>query len=114
SNAGFDEQLDADRFIAWLDVLMDSGEAVAAQKMAAIDIDLTIAALAAHVRVFDCAAVSDYVTLDGEEIAARRSVNDGLASELGGYLIQATRDESWATIVGVLTCLEDHCPDHFD
>src|SRR5204862_7537215 len=43
---GLDEQLDPDRFGQWLEVLMESGAAVAAQKLAGVDLDLVIAALA--------------------------------------------------------------------
>ena len=50
---GLDEQFDADRFGVWLEVLMESGAGVAAQTLAEMDVDLVIAALAQHARVFD-------------------------------------------------------------
>ena len=40
---GRDEQFDADRFGVWLEVLLESGASVAAQKLAAMDVDLVIA-----------------------------------------------------------------------
>jgi uncharacterized protein DUF6178 len=43
---GWDEQLDADRFATWLEVLLDAGAAAAAEKIAAMEVDLVIAALA--------------------------------------------------------------------
>ena len=46
---GRDEALDGDRFGVWLGVLMESGAAVAAQKLVGVDPDLVIAALAQHV-----------------------------------------------------------------
>src|SRR5262249_33774480 len=75
SRPGLDDQFDADRFGTWLDVLMESGAAVAAHKVAGMDADLVIAALAQHVRVFDGAAVSWFQTLDGE-ISERRRASD--------------------------------------
>jgi hypothetical protein len=48
---GFDEQLDPNRFGQWLEVLMESGAAVTAQKLIGIDLDLVVAAFAQHLRV---------------------------------------------------------------
>ena len=67
---GLDEQFDADRFGVWLEVLVESGAKVAAQKLAGMDVDLVSAGLARHVRVYDIAAVTPYTTTDGEEAAA--------------------------------------------
>jgi hypothetical protein len=62
---GLEEQFDADRFGVWLEVLVEAGAAVAAQKLAEIDIDLVIAALAQHLRVFDRAAILLSATAGG-------------------------------------------------
>src|SRR5262249_49753675 len=53
---GADETFDADRFGVWLDVLMESGAPLAAEKLLGLDAELVIAALAQHMRVFDRAA----------------------------------------------------------
>src|SRR5437762_4548213 len=97
---GQDEQLDADRFATWLEVLMDCGDALAAKAIAAMDADLVVAVLAEHLRVFDCAAVS--------ELAVK-----GLTCEIGGYLIEARRDIAWDAIVAVLLSLDANDPDCF-
>src|SRR3954468_18512872 len=55
---GADEAFDADRFGVWIAVLMDSGAAVAAEKLVALDIELVVTGLARHASVFDHAAVS--------------------------------------------------------
>lgn len=96
---GFDEQFDADRFGVWLEALVESGAAVAAQTVARMDVDLVAAALAHHARVFDLAAVSPSLA------------TDGLSCDVGGYLIVATRTDSWDAIVAVLTALD---ADHHD
>jgi hypothetical protein len=67
---GLDEQFDADRFGLWLEVMMESGAAVAAQKLAETDVDLAIAGFAQHMLVFDPAAVSPSASMDGEEMSA--------------------------------------------
>jgi hypothetical protein len=95
---GVDEQLDADRFGVWLEVLLECGAAVAAQKLADMDVDLVIAALAQHMLVFDLAAV------------ARSAPSD---CDIGGYRVVATRTGWWDAIAAVLILLEAERPDYF-
>jgi hypothetical protein len=111
--AGVEEQFDADRFGVWLDVLMESGAFVAAQKLAEMDVDLLVAGLAQYVRVFDVASLSA-PPMDGEEPAEMGYDNDGPDCEIGGYLIVAVRSGSWDSIVGALAVLEAEHRDHFD
>ena len=113
AQAGVDEQFDADRFGVWLDVLMESGAGVAARKLADMDVDLLVAGLAQHVRVFDVAALSS-PQMDGEEPAENGDENDGPDCEIGGYLIVALRTGSWDSIAGALAVLESEHRDRFD
>jgi hypothetical protein len=110
--AGSDEEFDAGRFGMWLEVLMQSGAAVAAEKLAGLDIDLVIAGLAHHVAVFDFAAASSYTTLDGEQTPGR-DTHDGLVRELGGYLIESGRTSVWDAILDLLAYLESDRPEYF-
>ncbi len=110
---GLDEHLDADRFGVWLDVLMEAGATVAARKVAGMNVDLVIAALAEHVLVVDRAAVSPYTTTDGEEITPRHRSSDALDCEVGNYVVGARRTSSWDTIVALLLALEAQHPDYF-
>ena len=109
---GMDELLDSDRFAVWLDVLMESGAAAAAQKLLGIDADLVIAALAQHVLVSDRAAVSS-LTIDGELVAQDDSRNDRLHCEIGNYRIEAKRSDGWSTIVDLLLFMDAQHPDGF-
>jgi hypothetical protein len=109
---GLDEELDPDRFGVWLDVLLESGATVAAQKIAGTDVDLVIAALARQMLVFDAAAVASFETGDGEVIERRRP-SDGLNCEVGGYQIAAKRRDGWDSIVALLLALDAEHPDYF-
>jgi hypothetical protein len=116
ARAGRDEQFDADRFGVWLEVLVETGAAAAAQKLAGMDVDLVVAGLAEHARVYDLAAVTPYETTDGELItfyADAISVYEGLTFDVGGYLLVAKRADSWEAIVEVLTSLDAGHPDYF-
>ncbi len=117
AKAGQDEQFDADRFGVWLEVLVETGAAAAAQKLAGMDVALVIAGLAQHTLVYDIAAVTPYETTDGELItfyADEISVfDDGLTFDVGGYLLVAKRADSWEAVVEVLTSLDAEHPDYF-
>src|SRR5436189_1741656 len=55
---GRDEEFDEDRFGEWLEVLADTGSAVAARIVAALDTHLVIAGLSRFIQVLDPAAVA--------------------------------------------------------
>jgi len=106
---GRDEQFDADRFGVWLEVLVEAGVAVAAQKLSEMDPSIVTAGFAQHLRVFDRAAVSRYTTTDGVEIDEKVDRERELTCDVGDYLVVARRTDSWEAIVAVLTSLaEDH------
>src|SRR5262245_7648462 len=117
AKAGLDEQFDADRFGVWLEVLMETGAAAAAQKLGGMDVDLVVAGLAQHALVYDIGAVTPYETTDGELITfyadAIRVFDDGLKFDVGGYLLLAKRADSWEAIIEVLTSLDAWRPDYF-
>ena len=48
-----DEQFDVNRFGEWLEMLVDTGESVAARTVAALDTHLVIVGLSRYLRVFD-------------------------------------------------------------
>lgn len=102
---GLDEQFDADRFGLWLEVMVESGATVAAQKLAGVDVDLAIAGFAQHMLVFDPAAVSPSAPKDGD-MPAVGALNDGSSCDVGGYLVVARRGDSWDAILEVLTSLD--------
>ena len=95
---GLVERFDADRFGVWLEVLVDCSPLVAAGKLAAMDADLVIGGLAAHVRVLDPGV---------------RALGDRLTCDIGGYLVGPLRTDSWDAIVGALVALHQEHPDCF-
>jgi hypothetical protein len=109
---GADEQLDAARFGTWLEVLMEAGAAVAAEKIMGLDIELVTAGLARHVAVFSSAAVSSYTMLDGTVVPGRELRGD-LGREIGGCAIQSRRTAAWDAIVELLIFLDAEHPEYF-
>lgn len=113
AKAGLDEQFDADRFGVWLEVLLETGADVAAQKLAGMNVELVVTGLAQHALVYDRAAVTPYETLDGERMEPIRADDGGLTSDFGGYLLVARRADSWEAIIEVLMSLGAGHPDYF-
>ena len=109
---GRDEAFDASRFGAWLDVLMQAGEDVAAKKLAGLDLQLVVAGFSQHVLVFDLAAVMPYTTLDGNDIAGR-SFDNASTADVGGFVVEARRPDAWDTIVSMLAVLNVERPEYF-
>ena len=110
---GLDEQFDARRFGTWLQVLIEGrGAEGAAQLLAELPIDGVIVGLAQHVRMFDIATLA-YETLDGHLVDLRAD-GDVLTCEVGGYRLEARRDDAWDAIVEVLLALDAGHRDRFD
>jgi Family of unknown function (DUF6178) len=107
-----DEEFDADRFGVWLQVLMEAGAPIAAQKLVALDLELVIAGFARLAAVFDHLAVSGFTTLDGEHRPGR-VLHGGPVSEIGGYVIEARRRSAWDAIVDLLVFLDAEHREYF-
>jgi hypothetical protein len=118
ASAGGDDRFDVQRFGAWLEALMDEGEAVAAGVVARMDEPLAIAGLSRYVRVFDPGV---FEPVNASDLEWRDNVgrdfnpaswqhSDALESEVGGYVIRARTTDAWDAIVGLLTTLADDHP----
>jgi len=84
--AGGTEQFDAARFGAWLEALMEEGDAVAARVVAQMDQSLAVAALSRYVRVFDPGIFEPTFSSDEEREWNGPQPTDDSECEVGGYL----------------------------
>jgi hypothetical protein len=115
---GRDEQFDVDRFGEWLEVLVETGDSVAARTVAALDTHLVIAGLSRYLRVFDPgtfepAESSDDEPMDRNEKMNSETSGDEVECEVGGYLVRARRTDAWDAIVTLLATLETEHPHYF-
>ena len=111
AHPGRDEQFDVDRFGEWLEVLVDTGDSVAARTVAALDQQVVIAGLSRYLRVFDPGtfeptAQSDDEPMDRHEMMNSETSGDVPECEVGGYLVRARRTDAWDAIVTLLVALE--------
>jgi len=115
--AGGTERFDAARFGAWLEALMEEGEAVAARVIAEMDVTLSVAALSHYVRVFDPGVFLPAFSSDDEHEWNGPAPSNDDECDIGGYRIRArTPDDgeaSWDAIVGLLTTLSEERPRAF-
>jgi hypothetical protein len=110
-DAGSDEQFDVDRFGEWLEVLVDTGDSVAARTVAALDKHLVIVGLSRYLRVFDPGTFEPTESSDDEPMDRNEKMNSEtsgnvLECEVGGYLVRAGRTDAWDAIVTLLSTLE--------
>src|SRR5467141_2320371 len=115
---GRDEQFNVDRFGEWLEVLVDTGDSVAARTVATLDKHLVIVGLCRYLRVFDPGtfeptASSDDESMDRNEMMNSETSGDVLECAVGGYLVRARRADGWDAIVTLLVTLDTEQHDYF-
>ncbi len=107
---GHDEQFDVDRFGEWLEVLVETGDSVAARTVAALDTHLVIVGLCRYLRVFDPGIFEPTAQSDDEPTDRHEAMREGggewLECEVGGYLVRARRTDAWDAIGTLLVTLE--------
>ena len=115
---GGDETFDVDRFGEWLEVLIDTGDAVAARTVASLDLNLVVAGLSRYVRVFDPGIFEPVAQTDDEAPDRRDAMHEGGAGglfecEVCGYIVRARRTDAWDAIIALLIALEAGHGDYF-
>jgi hypothetical protein len=99
---GADEVLDTDRFGEWVETLVARDAATAARVIARCDPSLVVTALSRFIRVHDPSVLEPTESTDDERRDDVLFVPDGLTAEVGGYIVQARREDNWDAIAGLL------------
>jgi hypothetical protein len=110
---GADEKLDADRFGEWMEALAGRDEATAARVIARCDRSLVVTALSRFLRVHDPGVLEPTESTDDERPQDLLFAAEGLTAEVGGYIVQARREDAWDAIVGLLVELSASDADCF-
>lgn len=100
---GQEERFDADRFAVWLEVLVDAGEALAAEKLAGLDFDFVTAALTRHFLILD----------QTWHLTRFHPLESSRSFEIGGYTAVARGGDSPDAFLSVLRTLDSNHPDFF-
>lgn len=122
---GRDGEFDADRFGEWLEVLVETGESVAARIVAGLDQQVVVNGLSRYIRVLDPGIFEPIAQSDDEMPDREEALREGdfkpqydpdggrLETEVGGYMVRARRTDAWDAIVTLLVALETEYSNHF-
>lgn len=107
ARVGEDERFDADRFLTWLAVMLEAGDAFVAQKLAELPIDLVTLAFHEHLLVLDMDALLQEMQGGGDDVdQVEKALSDCLSEELEEYRIVARRPEGWDDLLTAILALD--------
>lgn len=100
------ETFDRRRFVTWLEVLLEAGDAAVARRVEELDEEFVAHALSALVRVFDHEALRERIVAEDEGEAADRALEHALCEEIDGYLLVARDEEGWDAVLALVLALD--------
>lgn len=101
------ETFDPARFVVWLEVLLDAGEAQAAQRFTQLSFDFVVQALSSLVLVVDHDALLDRMA-PGDAAARRadKAIESTLSEEIDGYLLLSRQPDGWDAVLSLILALD--------
>jgi len=108
---GEDEAFDAARFVVWLEVLLEGGEAFVADRLAELSEDFLVFAVSRLVRVLDVAVLTTWATAPGEADLLDTVVETQPCQELDEYLMVSRTEWGWDAVLTTLLALDERHPD---
>ena len=108
---GEQERFDPQRFLLWLEILLEAGESFVVNKLLELPEDVVTLALQRHILVLDLAELA--ASMQAADEVEARQLDKALEScpyeELGEYQVMARSPDGWDTILTVLLALDrDH------
>jgi hypothetical protein len=108
---GQDEEFDACRFVVWLEVLLEAGDAFVADRLAELSEDFLVFAFAQILRVLDTAMVAASIA-DADEAGLIDKVLDSqICQELDEYLIVSRVESGWDALWVTVLALDARHPE---
>ena len=107
SGPSADERFEPRRFVLWLEVMLEAGEAVLADKLAELPEDLLALAFSELVLVIDL----DEVTLSAIDEELEKVLEEGPYLEVGPHRAIARRPDGFDAVSAALTALDERHPD---
>lgn len=106
--AGERESFDVRRFVVWLEVLLEAGDEVAADRVAELDEDFVAHALGGVLLVIEEDALRERLD-DGDEDGARqvdKSLESALTEDIDGYILVAKQHDGWDAALSLVLALD--------
>jgi Family of unknown function (DUF6178) len=106
--AGEDERFDAERFLLWLSVMLEAGDAFVANKLAELPPDLVTLAFHRQVLVLDVERMmTDMSELDAHEVnRIEKALSNCLSEEFETYQVIARQQEGWDDVWAAIVALD--------
>jgi hypothetical protein len=108
---GEDEAFDAARFVVWLEVLLEGGEAFVADRLAELSEDFLVFAVSRLVRVLDVAVLTAWANDPGEADLLDEVVETQPCQELDEYLMVSRTEWGWDAVLTTLLALDERHPE---
>jgi uncharacterized protein DUF6178 len=108
---GGDDRFDGDRFLVWLEVMTEAGDAFVAERLASIPEDLVTLALHEHLLVLDVdELLAEMRGLDEDDgKAVEKALSNCLSEEIDQYQLVARRHDGWDTVLAAVLAMDrDH------
>ncbi len=104
---GEDEQFDDARFVTWLAVMRESGDAFVAERLAELPEELVALAMAGQLLVFSSTDLQAELGPGGDDAdAVEKALSSCLSEELDDYLVVSRANEGWDDVLAALLALD--------
>lgn len=104
---GGEEQLSPERFVLWLEVLAESGEAFVADRLAALPESMLVQAFAEQLLVLDVDALALMMSGSAPDHLVEKALEASFAIELDRFLILSKRQEGWDAVSAAVLALDE-------
>ncbi len=104
------EMFDRERFVAWLEVLLEAGDSAAARRITELSDDFVVRALSSIVLVLDNEELMLRMGEGGEDARmADKAIESCLSEEIEGYLLISLAHDGWDAVLALVLALDrDH------
>ncbi|MCU0691683.1 MAG: DUF6178 family protein [Polyangiaceae bacterium] len=108
ARVGARESLDVGRFVVWLEVLLEAGDEVAADRVAELDEDFVAHALGGVVLVIEEDALRNRLDAGDEDEARQvdKSLESALTEDIDGYILVAKQHDGWDAVLALVLALD--------
>jgi hypothetical protein len=102
------ERFDADRFLLWLEVMMEAGETFVARTLVELPEDLITLAIHRHILVLSIDELAADMQSASEQEARQldKALESCLYEEVGEYQLMARKPEGWDTLLSAVLALD--------
>ncbi|MDB4997569.1 MAG: hypothetical protein JWM74_5001 [Myxococcaceae bacterium] len=107
--AGGDERFDAERFLVWLAVMLEAGDAFVAEKLTELPPDLVTLAFHQQLLVLDTDTLMTELEDSDDAAASEKALSNCLSEEVSEYQLIARNHEGWDDVLAAILALDrDH------